>query len=119
MTTLAKSFGSAGELYRKLKEKTKNTKKGLKEDIKQEIEEHLSDHEHNNPEDRVSKHDKSYRNRRRRDESCDSGKESIEHSYELVRSEYDRGYNILGEKYAIGDCTCMPRSQNRYMANDS
>lgn len=115
MTTLAKSFGSAGELYRKLKKKTKNTKKGLKEDIKHEIEDHLSDGKHNGLKGNGPEGHQHHRNRRGRDESCDSGRESIENSYELVRSEYDRGYHVLGEKYAIGDCTYIlhPRAMDK------
>ncbi|KAF2440354.1 hypothetical protein P171DRAFT_435166 [Karstenula rhodostoma CBS 690.94] len=110
VSTLAKSFGSAGDLYRKLKKKTKNTKKGLKEDIKQEIEEHLSEPESPNRRDARAEHSNEHdrrgsrsRSRRPRDKSCDSDRESIEHSYELVRAEYDRGYHRLGEKYAVGD----------------
>ncbi|OAG10749.1 uncharacterized protein CC84DRAFT_1161610 [Paraphaeosphaeria sporulosa] len=110
VSTLAKSFGSAGDLYRKLKKKTKNTKKGLKEDIKQEIEEHLSEPE--GPARREARSERGNNHHRResrsrsrhpRDKSCDSDRESIEHSYELVRAEYDRGYHRLGEKFAVGD----------------
>ncbi|KAF1974303.1 hypothetical protein BU23DRAFT_598368 [Bimuria novae-zelandiae CBS 107.79] len=109
ISTLAKSFGSAGDLYRKLKRKTKNNKKGLEEDIKQEIEEHLPEHghtDHREPryeEDRHRRWQSRSRSRHRRDQSCDSGKESIEHAYELVRAEYDHGYHHIGEKYAVGD----------------
>lgn len=112
VSTLAKSFGSAGELYRKLKKKAKNTKKGLKKDIKQELEEHLSEHEDFHRRDARSEDGKDHhrwrsrsRSRRRRDESSDSDKESIERSYDLVRAEYDRGYHRIGEKFAVGDRT--------------
>ncbi|KAK3217347.1 hypothetical protein GRF29_1g2764697 [Pseudopithomyces chartarum] len=109
VSTLAKSFGSAGELYRKLKKKTKNTKKGLKEDIKHEIEEHLPGHEHSDRRDSHSddRHHHRWQSRSRsrhaRDESCDSGKGTIERSHQLVQSEFDRGYHLIGEKFAIGD----------------
>ncbi|KAJ4357553.1 uncharacterized protein N0V89_002129 [Didymosphaeria variabile] len=121
ITTLAKSFGSAGNLYRKLKKKTKNTKKGLKEDIKQEIEEHLPEPERPRQGDARSeeaRHDRRWRSRsrHRREESCDSGKESIEHAYELVRAEYDRGYHRIGEKYAVGDLITRNQLQAQIIA---
>ena len=116
MSTLAKSFGSVGGLYRKLKKKTKNTKKGIKEDIKQEIEDHLPEHGYlgrreTQPEDhRYHRSQSRSHSKHRRDQSCDSGKKSIEHASEIIRAEYDRGYHHIGEKYAVGDCMF---SQNR------
>ncbi|KAL6151138.1 hypothetical protein ACJBU6_10129 [Exserohilum turcicum] len=94
--TLTDSFGSASDLYRKLKRKS-NPKDSDDEDDKLFI--------------RKSFH-------RRRDsgvgkDACDSEEELIFTSSIQVRAEYDRGYKKHGELFARGDSTTQIQLQSQ------
>lgn len=119
--TLVESFGSASDLYRKLKRKGREIVDG-------------SDHEgrHRKPlrrrRDSDSDSDKSFHTRIRRrrskskirekEESSDSDEESIYSSGVILKREYERGYDRLGEKFAIGDCTCSPFPCRRHRTDE-
>ena len=90
------SFGSMSDLYRKLRKKEEKTAENRYDLI-----------------DRRRRDDDieaTYGRRRRRRENDyeDSDEESIYSSGSLVRQEYDRGFNRLGDQFAVGDCERNP-----------
>ncbi|KAH5269742.1 hypothetical protein HBI71_059950 [Parastagonospora nodorum] len=114
--TLTESFGSARDLYRKLKPKSKSDS-------------HSSDDE---KEEREKWHHRPFRRRRdsspdsdrdrgrrhvrwkldaRKEEYTDSDEELISTSSSQVLAEYDRGYRKLGEGFARGDLVTQTQLQ--------
>jgi hypothetical protein len=108
--TLMDSFGSASELYRKLKDEHKPKAEPSDSD----------EHKHRHPsslrrqrdsssDSHSSGHIRKKLNKsriRKRVHYDDGDEESIHSSRAVVRAEYDHGYKRLGDKFAVGDCTC-------------
>ncbi|KAL5119541.1 hypothetical protein ACEQ8H_002606 [Pleosporales sp. CAS-2024a] len=114
--TLTETFGSASDLYRKLKRKRSDS--------------HSSDDEKGN---REKTHHRPVRKRRdsesdcdrergrgrhiswslglKKDEDSDSDEEVISTSSSLVLAEYDRGYRKVGESFARGDLVTQNQLQ--------
>ncbi|KAF1958606.1 hypothetical protein CC80DRAFT_15332 [Byssothecium circinans] len=132
--TLTEGFGSASDLYRKLKKKSKHAKKDIKDHIKEGLEDHLQEDvdEHRRKhgrskstghleDDKRAHHHHMHlgsrdRSKRRRDDSRDSDVESIDTSSPLVRAEYEHGYRIIGDKYAVGDLITRNQLQSQIIA---
>ncbi|KAF2691929.1 hypothetical protein K458DRAFT_7827 [Lentithecium fluviatile CBS 122367] len=127
--TLASSFVSAGHVYRRLKKRSKDVKGHIKDHLEEDQgrEKGKEKHEEHDRRSRRDSHsdddqgrrrlshrrwESRSRSRRRRDDSTDSEAESIDTSAALVRTEYDRGYQILGERFANGDL--ITRNQLQY-----
>lgn len=110
MRTLTESFGSACDLYHKLKrksgsdshssddEKGKDEKRRRRSFIRDRDSSPDSDHERGR-ERRVK-----WSAAARKEDYSDSDEELIVTSSSRVLAEYDRGYRKLGENYARGDC---------------
>lgn len=107
--TLTESFGSAGDLYRKLKRKSKSdsqdsddaeedrgkwrrTRSRYRRDSSSE-----SDHK------RGHHHHTSWNDDSKKEDYSDSDEESIRTSSSQVARVYDKGYQKLGEGFARGD----------------
>lgn len=107
--TLTESFGSASELYRKLKRKREELEDGSDDERRHRPLRRRSDSTSDSDErkrDRLrrwARHRSRSKSQRRGDYS-DSDEESIATSSTRVREEYDRGYHYLGERFARGDC---------------
>ena len=125
--TLTDSFGSASDLYRKLKKERKKSK------------DDNSDNEHrHNPLSRRKRRDsdsdtdshdyrrfgrsrskKDERSKSRRRDSHDSDEDSINGASELVLAEYRRGHHYLGEKFAKGDLIARNQLQSQIISLQS
>jgi hypothetical protein len=106
--TLAESFGSASDLYRKLKRKGKEIREGSDDEDRhrkplRKRRDSDSDSNSSSFRKRLRRRSKS---RKREKDYSDSEEESIYSSGAVLKREYDRGYDRLGERFAIGDCTC-------------
>jgi hypothetical protein len=109
--TLTESFGSAGDLYRKLKRKSRsasNSSDDEKEDrkkrqrkpiLKRRSSESDSDHDHGR-----RHHHIRWNLSPKKDDISDNEEEVVRTSSSQVLAEYDRGYKRLGEPFARGDC---------------
>lgn len=103
--TLAESFGSASELYRKLKRKSQS------DSTDDEADERGKRHHTSSRKRRKSSPDPSReRDRRhhiswdRNGDQSDNDAEAIRKSESQVLAVYEHGYQELGEPYARGDC---------------
>jgi hypothetical protein len=90
--TLTESFGSASDLYRKLKRKSGKRDSGDEDD-----EYHIQRSLHRRRRDSMFGADK------RKEDYNDSEEELICTSSSQIRAEYERGYRKLGEPFARGD----------------
>jgi hypothetical protein len=104
------SFGSASELYRKLKDEHKpKAEPSDSEEHKQRHPSSLRRQRDSSSDSHSSGHIRKKLNKsriRKRVHYDDGDEESIHSSRAVVRAEYDHGYERLGDKFAIGDCTC-------------
>lgn len=108
--TLTESFGSASDLYHKLKRKSRSDSRSSDDDKEKDEKRRRRSflrHRDSSPD---SDHERS-RDRRvkwsasaRKEDYSDSDEELIVTSSSQVLAEYDRGYHRLGEGYARGDC---------------
>lgn len=109
--TLTESFGSASDLYRKLKRKSRPdsySSDDVKED--QEKKRRRPGRRRRNSSSDSDRERGRYRHiswniGSKKGEYSDSDEESICTSSSQVVAEYDRGYQKLGEGFARGDCT--------------
>jgi hypothetical protein len=107
---LTESFGSASDLYRKLKRKSKSDLHSS--DDGKDDREKWSRRPFRKRKDSGSDSDRERGHRRHvrwkldssKDEYSDSDEELISTSSSQVLAEYDRGYRKLGEGFARGDC---------------
>jgi hypothetical protein len=90
--TLTESFGSASDLYRKLKHKS-----GKKDSVDDEDEYHIQRPLHRR------RRDSMFSSGKRKGDYSDSEEELICTSSSQIRAEYERGYRKLGEPFARGD----------------
>jgi hypothetical protein len=107
--TLTESFGSASDLYRKLKRKSK-----LESDSSNDAKDTQERRRRGSLRKRRGSSSDSARERGGRrhtswivgskDDFSDSDEEIISTSSSQVLAEYDRGYRKLGEPFARGDC---------------
>ncbi|KAF2643138.1 hypothetical protein P280DRAFT_467214 [Massarina eburnea CBS 473.64] len=116
--TLTDSFGSASELYRKLKKKSKHVKEDIKGHIEGDEDHHHRKYGRSRSKGRASSEDERSRSRGKkgRYDSHDSDAESIDTSSPLVRAEYDYGYRFIGERYAVGDLITRNQLQTQIIA---
>ncbi|KAF2476423.1 uncharacterized protein BDR25DRAFT_65895 [Lindgomyces ingoldianus] len=119
--TLMDSFGSASDLYKKLKRKEKR----IEEDVEVLKERHgMSPRRRSDSDDSDERPDRhggrSRRSRsrgsRRSADYSDSDEESMCTSGALVRQEYERGYRHLGQKFAVGDLITQNQLQAQIIA---
>ncbi|RAR07017.1 hypothetical protein DDE83_006678 [Stemphylium lycopersici] len=89
--TLTDSFGSASDLYRKLKRKS-----SLKDSDDEDDKFHIRRPSHRRRDSGISMP-------RRKSDSTDSEEELILTASAQIRTEYERGYRRLGEPFARGD----------------
>jgi hypothetical protein len=92
--TLTDSFGSASDLYRKLKRKA-----GAKDSDDEDDKFHIQ-----RP-SRRRRRDSMFGSGKGKGEYSDSEEELICTSSSQIRAEYERGYRKLGEPFARGDGT--------------
>ncbi|KAF2000724.1 hypothetical protein P154DRAFT_193549 [Amniculicola lignicola CBS 123094] len=116
--TLMECFGSASEIYRKLKKKKRKLEQELGEDFglkkplqKRSTSRFRAEYEYEGTDD--LRHRRRSKSRRRDDDGDDSDAESIYSSGPHVRAEYDRGYHYLGEKFAVGDLLAQNQLQSQ------
>lgn len=110
--TLTESFGSASDLYRKLKRKSKSDSQSsddAKDDDGKRRRKSFRRHRDSSPD---SDHERGRQRREKwsasakKDDYSDSDEELLVTSSSKVFAEYDRGYRRLGEPFARGDCMC-------------
>jgi hypothetical protein len=106
--TLSESFGSASDLYRKLKRKSKihindDEDEGDEKKLRRRFSRRHRDSSSDSDHDRGRHHKTRWGSRPRKDESSDSEEELILSLSSQVRAEYERGYKRLGEPFARGD----------------
>ena len=92
MRTLTESFGSASDLYRKLKRRS-----GKKDSDDEEDEYHIQGPWYRR------RRDSMFGSEKRKGDYSDSEEELIFTSSSQIRAEYERGYRKLGEPFARGD----------------
>lgn len=106
--TLTESFGSAKDLFLKLKRTSKKADSSDEEDGDRKHRHRLSRRHRDSSSDSESgkgrHHHLRWKRRPEEDPFTDSDEELIVTSSSRVRAEYDRGYNKLGEPFARGDC---------------
>jgi hypothetical protein len=108
--TLSESFGSASDLYRKLKRKSKADSHSSDDGKEDHEKKHRRPFRRRRGSDSDSGRERSHRRHVRwkldaeKDEYSDSGEELISTSSSQILAEYDRGYRKLGEGFARGDC---------------
>ncbi|KAI4637411.1 hypothetical protein J4E83_000227 [Alternaria metachromatica] len=90
--TLTESFGSASDLYRKLKRRS-----GKKDSDDEEDEYHIQGPWYRR------RRDSMFGSEKRKGDYSDSEEELIFTSSSQIRAEYERGYRKLGEPFARGD----------------
>ncbi|KAF1833828.1 hypothetical protein BDW02DRAFT_361449 [Decorospora gaudefroyi] len=100
--TLTDSFGSARDLYHKLKRKTH---------LKDSDDEDDSSNSFRRP--LHKRHDSAFGPGRRKEDCSDSEEELIRTSSSHIRAEYERGYRKLGEPFARGDLTAQTQLQSQ------
>jgi hypothetical protein len=127
---LTDSFGSASDLYRKLKKERKSSKNSEDSDEehhhvplsrrKRRDSDSNSDSDfRNRRRNRRSKSRKGERSKSRRRDSHDSDEDSINAASELVLAEYRRGHHYLGEKFAKGDVIAQNQLQSQIISLQS
>jgi hypothetical protein len=105
--TLTESFGSASDLYHKLKRKTRSKSSDDEDETRRAPRRRLSHRrrDSSSDSDRGRRHHHlRRRSNARKDDFSDSDEELIVTSSSQVRAEYERGYKKLGEPFARGDC---------------
>ncbi|KAF2192626.1 hypothetical protein K469DRAFT_717196 [Zopfia rhizophila CBS 207.26] len=113
--TLMDSFGSASDLFQKLKRKSKKVEAEVEE--VRETHRPLARRRRDDSDDDYEFRERQERSRSRRGKSrgrsagYDSDEESIYSSGALVRQEYDRGYHHLGQQFAVGDIIAQNQLQ--------
>ncbi|ORY17423.1 hypothetical protein BCR34DRAFT_474833 [Clohesyomyces aquaticus] len=120
--TLMDSFGSASDLYKKLKRKEKR----IEEDVNILNERHgIPPRRRSDDSDSDDYHDRRSSTQGRRSRSrgarrsldySDSDEESMCTSGAMVRQEYERGFQHLGQKYAMGDLIAQNQLQAQIIA---
>ncbi|KAH6877711.1 hypothetical protein J4E91_000668 [Alternaria rosae] len=100
--TLTESFGSASDLYRKLKRRS-----GKKDSDDEEDEYHTLRPWHRR------RRDSMFGSEKRKGDYSDSEEELICTSSSQIRAEYERGYRKLGEPFARGDVTTHTQLQSQ------
>jgi hypothetical protein len=111
--TLTESFGSASDLYRKLKRKSKEGSSSS-EDAKEERGKRRRKWSQKERDPSAgSKHGHGRHHQVRwnidsKQDYSDSDEELIRTSSSQILAEYDRGYQQLGEGFARGDCITSP-----------
>lgn len=109
--TLTESFGSAGDLYRKLKRKSKSKSSSSDEEEERKPRRRPSrkrrDSSSDAEKDRGRHRHLRWKLNPKDEEFSDSDEELIVTSSSRIREEYDRGYRKLGEAFARGDCTYL------------
>ncbi|CAO2657471.1 Nn.00g035970.m01.CDS01 [Neocucurbitaria sp. VM-36] len=108
--TLTDSFGSASDLYRKLKQKshTRNN-----DDEKAQEHKPLHTRRESKASHQLENRYQTGWNDARKDHYSDSDEELICTSSSQVRAEYDRGYRKLGEPFARGDLMTQNQLQSQ------
>jgi hypothetical protein len=111
--TLTESFGSASDLYHKIKRKSKSASHGSGDEKEDQKKRHRrpirkrQDSDSDSDHERGRHHHISWNLSSKKDDFSDSDEELLCTSSSQVLAEYDRGYKKLGEPFARGDC--MPR----------
>jgi hypothetical protein len=110
--TLTESFGSASDLYRKLKRKSKPDSHSSGDEKEERHKRQRKPLRRRRNSSSESDHERSHRRPHvswnlgsKKDDFSDSDEELVCTSSSQVLAEYDRGYRKLGEPFARGDCT--------------
>ncbi|KAJ4374049.1 hypothetical protein N0V83_002788 [Neocucurbitaria cava] len=117
--TLTDSFGSASDLYRKLKRKSH-----AKDSDDEKVQERQVRRPLRPRRDSKASHELGHRYQTgwsdsRKDDYSDNDEELICTSSSQVRAEYDRGYRKLGEPFARGDFIEKAKVLRVYFAHGS